>query len=136
MALAMKNTSIPKMKRPEGMSRIWAAGSRVALLLAAIVVLVMPFTEYFWHFDKFLRGGQDFELGLLSVATIFCLAMILLQNGKRSVSLLLSMRKWLCNVFHIKDPAAPGSFMGLIASLHAIAVPSPSLGHYTLPLHI
>jgi hypothetical protein len=132
----MKNTSIPKTNRPEGMSWIWAAGSRIALLVTAIVVLVMPITEYLWHFDKFLRGGQDFELGLLSVATIFCLAMILLQNGKSSVSLLLSLRKWLCKVFHIEDPAPYGSFMGLIAALHAIAVPSPSLGQYTLPLQV
>jgi hypothetical protein len=132
----MKRTSIPKLSRTDGMSWTWAAGSRAALLLTAVVVLVMPLTEYFWHFDKFLRGGQDFELGLLSVATIFCLLMILLQNGKRSVSQLLSLRKWLCNVFHIEDPAAPGSFMGLIAALHAIAVPSPSLDRYTLPLQV
>ena len=129
-------TSIPKLNRVDGMSWIWAVGSRAALLLTAVVVLIMPLTEYLWHFDKFLRGGQDFELGLLSVATFFCLAMILLQHGKSFVSLLLSLRKWLSNVFNADDHAAPGLFMGLIAALHAIAVPSPSLGQYTLPLQV
>ncbi len=96
----------------------------------------MPWTEYFWSFDKFLRGGQDFELGLLSIATIFCLVMIMLQHGKCSVDQSFSLRKWLSIVFRRDDPIVPGSFMGLIAALHVIAVPSPSLRQYTLPLQV
>jgi hypothetical protein len=132
----MKRKSIPKLNRIDGMSWLWAAGSRVALLLTAIVVLATPLTEYFWHFDKFLRGGQDLELGLLSIATILCLVMVMLQHGKCSVTLSLSLRKLLSIVFRNDDHAAPGSFMGLIAALHAIAVPSPSLERYTLPLQV
>jgi hypothetical protein len=132
----MKSTSIPKSSRLDGMSWLWAAGSRVALLLTAIVVMVMPLTEYFWHFDKLLTGGQDFEFGLLSFATIICLALVVLQHGKNSVRLFLSISTWFSIVFRSDNHAAPGSFMGLIAALHAIAVPSPSLGQYTLPLQV
>ena len=134
--MAMNRTSIPKAERIDGMSWIWAAGSRGALLLTAIVVSLMPLTEYFWHFDGFLRGGQDFELGLLSVATILCLVMLMLQHGKCSVCLSLSLQKWLSLVFQFGDQAAPGSFLGLIGALHAIAVPSPSLGQYLPPMQV
>ena len=132
----MKKTFITKFNRLDGMSWIWAVGSRAALLLTAVVLLIMPFTEYLWNFDKFLRGGQDFEFGLLSVATILCLVMIQIQHGKCSVNLLLSLRRWFSKVFLTDDHTAPGSFMGLIAALHAITVPSPSLSQYTPPLQV
>jgi hypothetical protein len=41
---------------------------RVLILLTALLLGVMPWTEYFWDFNNFLRGGQDLELGLLSIA--------------------------------------------------------------------
>jgi hypothetical protein len=126
----------PMLNRIDGMSRVLAAGSRVILLLTAAVVLVMPFTEYLWHFDQFLRGGQDFELSLLFIATILCLVMVMLQQDKRSVRLSLSTRKWLSFAFSRKDHSAPGSLMGLIAAPHAIAVPSPSLDRYNPPLQV
>lgn len=118
------------------MSRLWATGGRIALLFTVVLLVVMPWTEYFWSFDKFLRGGQDFEFGLLSIATIFCLVMVMLQHGKCSVDQSFSLRKWLSIVFRHDDPVVPGSFMGLIAGLHVIAVPSPSLGLYSLPLQV
>jgi hypothetical protein len=118
------------------MSWVWTAGSLLALLLTAIVILLMPLTEYFWDFDKFLRGGQDFELGLLFIGTILCLAMVLLQHGKCAVNLSLSMRKWLSFVFRRDDRLASGSFIGLAASRYAIAVPCPALSRYRLPLQI
>jgi hypothetical protein len=120
----------------DGMSWVWAAGSRVALLLTAILVLVMPWTEYFWHFDKFLHGGQDFELGLLSVATFICLILVMLQHGKREVTLILAVRTWICFILrHGADPA-PGMLCRLVAELHTIAVASPALGRYTLPIRV
>jgi hypothetical protein len=118
------------------MSLVWVEGSRVALLLTAILVLVMPWTEYFWHFDKFLRGGQDLELGLLSVATFICLILVLLQHGKRGVNLILASRKWICFVLRHHDDPVPGMLCGLVADLHTIAVPSPALSRYTLPIRV
>jgi hypothetical protein len=132
----MKKTFGLNSERIEGMSRVWAAGSRIALLLTAIIVFLMPLTEYLWHFDKFLRGGQDFEFGLLAVATILCLVMFLLQHGKQTVQLTLSLRKWLSMVFQFDAVVVPGSFSGLITAQHVISVPSPSLGLYTHPLQV
>jgi hypothetical protein len=132
----MKNTFLPRAEHSEGMSVIWTAGSRIVLLFTALIVLLMPWTEYFWHFDKFLQGGQDLELGLLSIATLFCLVLVLLQHGQHSVRLSLSMRRWASIVFQHPKITVPGSFRGLITALHVIAVPSPALGHYTLPLQV
>ncbi len=132
----MKRTSIPRSNRIDGMSRLWITGSRVTLLFIVVLLVIMPWTEYFWNFDKLLRGGQDFEFGLLAIATIFCLVMVMLQHGKCSLRESLSLRKWLSIVFRREDHVAPGSFMGLIAALHAIVVPSPSLHQCTLPLQV
>ena len=118
------------------MSWLWTAGSRSILVLTGVLLLVMPWTEHFWQFDRFLRGGQDFELSLLCVATILCLVLVLLQHGKSSVKLSLSLRKWLYTVFRRENYLAPGSLRGLITALHAVIVPSPSLGRYSLPLQI
>jgi hypothetical protein len=118
------------------MSQAWVVLSRMLILLTVLLVLAMPWTEYFWHFDQFLHGGEDFELSLLAVATIFCLVVILLQHGKKSVAFILSLRRWPSFVFEHDDPAAPGSFCGLIAASHAAPLPSPALGMYNLPIQI
>jgi hypothetical protein len=118
------------------MSRPWVMLSRMLILFTVLMVLAMPWTEYFWHFDQFLRGGEDFELSLLAVATICCLILILLQHGKKSVAFILAIRQWLSFVFQDDDPAAPGSFCGLIGASHAAPLPSPALGMYNLPSQI
>jgi hypothetical protein len=120
----------------DGMSLVWATGSRAALLFTAILVLIMPWTEYFWHFDKFLRGGQDFELGLLSVATLVCLILLMVHRGKRGVTLILASRTWICFILRHGDDPAPGMLCGLVADSHNIAVPSPALSRNTLPLRV
>ena len=55
----------------------------------------MPLTEYYWTFDKFLRGGQDLEFGLLSMAAVFCLVLVLSQQRRLGVILILAVREWL-----------------------------------------
>jgi len=132
----LQRTSIPRRRRTAGMSQAWVVLSRVLILLTVLLVLAMPWTEYFWHFDQFLRGGEDFELSLLAVATLFCLVAILLQHGKQSVAFILSLRRWLSFVFQHDDPAAPGSFCGLITASHATPRPSSALGMYNLPIQI
>ena len=118
------------------MSQAWVVLSRVLILLTVVLVLAMPWTEYFWHFDQFLRGGEDFELSLLAVATICCLVAILLQHGKKSVAFTLALRRWLSFVFQHDDPAAPGIFCGLIAASHAAPRTNSALGMYNLPIQI
>ena len=111
-------------------------GGRILVLLTIMLVVVMPLTEYLWHFDHFLQGGQDFELGLLSVMTFLCLTLVLFQHGRRSVSFLMALRRWSARIFRASDPGTPGSLLGLINGLHAVPRPSPALDLYTLPLQI
>jgi len=118
------------------MSQAWVVLSRVLILFTILLVLAMPWTEYFWHFDQFLRGGEDFELSLLAVATIFCLVLILLQHGKKNVAFILALRRWLSFIFQHDDQAAPESCCGLITASHAAPLPSPALGMYNLPIEI
>jgi uncharacterized membrane protein len=64
-----------------------------SLLLINIVVLILSsFTEHLWTWDRFLRGGQDFELSLLALLAFFCLILVLAQHFRRSVSELLRRR--------------------------------------------
>jgi hypothetical protein len=68
-------------------------GGRVLILFTALLLAVTPWTEYLWHFDNFLHGGQDMELGLLSIVTIFW-----------SCARAFAGRQAACNV-HGRDPA-------------------------------
>jgi hypothetical protein len=56
---------------------------RVLIVLTALLLAVSPWTEYYWDFDNFLHGGQDFEFGLLATITVFCLVLVLLQHSKQ-----------------------------------------------------
>jgi hypothetical protein len=132
----LQKTSISRGTRTAGMSQAWVVLSRVLILLTVLLVLAMPWTEYFWHFDHFLRGSEDFELSLLAVATIFCLVVILIQHGKKSVVFILALRRWLSFIFQHDDPAVPGRFCGLIAASDTAPLPSPALGMYNLPIQI
>jgi hypothetical protein len=40
---------------------------RTVLILTEVLILLMPLTEHFCRWDKFLRGGPDVEFGLLSL---------------------------------------------------------------------
>jgi hypothetical protein len=40
---------------------------RAVLILTEMLVLLMPLTEHFCRWDKFLRGGPDVEFGILSL---------------------------------------------------------------------
>jgi hypothetical protein len=111
--------------------------SRLLLSCTLVLILVMPWTEYFWHFDKFLRGGQDFELSLLSLLAVLCLMLVLFQQGKKNVELVLIRGRRLALPFRSRYTAKmPGSHSGLIAPLHAVPLPSPMLGKYNLPIRV
>jgi hypothetical protein len=96
----------------------------------------MPWTEYFWHFDKFPYGGQDFELSVLLIVTIFGLVLVLLLHCKKSVIFIFALRRWLSPVFQDAGSAVPDSFASLFAVLHAPPLPSPALSMYNLPTQV
>jgi hypothetical protein len=120
----------------EGLSRAHALGGRALLLFTALLLAVMPWTEYYWHFDRFLRGGQDCEFGILFIATIFSLALVLSQCRKQTTALLHTLRRWISDVFQNPDRRALLNLRSLIAALHATLVPDPPLGTFSLPLQI
>lgn len=70
---------------------------RLLLLFIAIEFLTMPITQGLWTWDKFLHGGQDFELGLLVIITCLCLILLRAEQSKRSLDLLLLIKAVLAN---------------------------------------
>ncbi len=83
--------------------RGWVRAGRSLVLLNIIVLVLSSFTEHYWTWDRFLRGGQDFELSLLALLAFFCLILVLAQHFRRSVSDLLRRRNGLSSIC---DPLA------------------------------
>ena len=124
----VKQTSNTSRALMNGSSQVCSVGGRVLILLTALLLAVTPWTEYVWHFDNFLHGGQDMELGLLSLVTVFCLVLVLLQDSKQRVRSMVVIRQWA--------RLAPGSFRGLNMALDAIPPHGPSLGTYNPPIQV
>jgi hypothetical protein len=132
----LKHTSSAIRSPIDGISHVYALGGRLLILSTAILIFVMPWTEYFWQFDRFLRGGQDFELGLLSLLTIFSLVLVLLQQRRQNVTLLLTVRRWLSLVFEDVDPRAVAKACSLTAHSDAVPLSSRALCRYNLPIQV
>jgi hypothetical protein len=76
-------------------------------LLNVIVLILSAFTEHFWTWDRFLRGGQDFELSLLALLAFFCLILVLAQHFRRNFSELLRRRSAMSRISdHSVSPSA------------------------------
>lgn len=67
--------------------------SRLLLGLAFVELLTMPLTQHFWAWDGFLRGGQDFELGLFVIVSCLCLVLLRAQHTRQRIGLLLALRR-------------------------------------------
>jgi hypothetical protein len=132
----LKNPSTKNGIGLNGMSQACVAGGRTFVLFAVMLVVVMPLTEYYWTFDKFLRGGQDLEFGLLALAAVFCLVLVLSQQRRLGVILILAVRRWLRFAFHRAGQAARESSRVILAALHATPWPHPTPAGYILPIQI
>lgn len=64
--------------------------SRLLLGLAFVELLTMPLTQHLWTWDRFLRGGQDFELGLFIVVSCLCLVLLHAQHCRQTIGRLLA----------------------------------------------
>jgi hypothetical protein len=108
---------------------------QILIFLTALLVAVMPVTEYLWTFDKFLRGGQDCEFGLLALASILCLVLVLSHQRREILAFVLSLRRVLCSLF---QPAhSPASLaLCLIAPMQYLLLRDASLRTCNLPLQI
>lgn len=87
----------------------WVRAGRALLVLNVIVLILSSFTEHLWTWDRFLRGGQDFELSLLALIAFFCLILVLAQHFRRNVSDLLRSRTGMSRVcdIHVPSHCAP-----------------------------
>jgi hypothetical protein len=117
-------------------SRCYVLAGRLLLLFTAILLVAMPWTEYFWHFDRFLFGGQDFEFGLLLLAAFLSLILVLLHHGKRDVHFLLTAKRWLSFAMEHAAPTPSGDSRHLLVRPYLVPLPSPALQKYNLPLQV
>jgi hypothetical protein len=109
---------------------------RGLILFAALVLVAMPWTEYYWQFDNFLRGGQDMELGVLAVVSILCLVLIFLHDNKARVTFIAAILRRLIPPSELVALIIAISFC--VSDPHGDTTPpqSSSLDLYTLPIQI
>ena len=111
---------------------LWDAAGRLLLLLATALIVFMPWTEYFWHFDRFLQGGQDLELGLLAVVSVLCLALLLAQHCRKGIARIVA------SIVAIRraGPGACRGFHGLVQAAPGASLPTVSRHLYRLPMQV
>ena len=119
-----------------GACEVRALAGRVLIVLTALLIAVIPWTEYYWDFDNFLHGGQDLELGLLATITVFCLVLVLLQHNKQGVAFWFALRRWLSISLLYHDPASPRLSFRLVMASCAVPLPDPKSGLCDLALRI
>lgn len=120
----------------DGTFKARAVVSRVLIALTALLLVVSPWTEYYWHFDNFLHGGQDFEFGLLATIMVFCLVLVLLQHSRQGVVFWFTLSRWLSALFQQPDPISPKLSFRLAMASDAVPLPDLVSGMYDLPLRI
>jgi hypothetical protein len=121
----------------DGVSRGWHVCARTLILLSVFLLFVMPWTENFWHFDNFPRGGEDFELSVFLIVAIFGLVLVLLQHGKRGVTFLLALRGWLsCALQDAGFRAKQHLSGGRAAAPHEPPLWHSTLVKYNLPMRV
>jgi hypothetical protein len=132
----LKNLYIRNETHRQGLSQACAASGRTFVLFATILILVMPLTEYYWTFDKFLRGGQDMEFGMLSLAAVLCLILVLSLQRKRRVISFLAARQWLWSASRRRHRPVPTSSQAAIVISSGSLAACPALAGYALTLQI
>jgi hypothetical protein len=132
----LKHNSITIRPPTDGDSHAYVLGGRLLILLTAILLFVMPWTEHFCQLDRFLRGGQDCELGLLALLTIFSLVLVLLKQRRQNVTLSLTVRRWLLPVFEDANRREVAIACSLIARSDAVPLSSSALCRYNLPIQV
>jgi hypothetical protein len=121
-----------------GPTQVYTLGGRVLLILTGLLLLVMPVTEFFWHFDDFLRGGQDWEFGVLLLLTFLGMVLVLSQRRKQKLERMLAVLRWQGFVWRRREQRVRGYLSVSRRTRHgtAAAVSGECLGRYNLPLRI
>jgi hypothetical protein len=92
----------------------WVRVGRCLVLLNIVVLILSSFTEHYWTWDRFLRGGQDFELSLLALLAFFCLILVFALYFRRGVSELLRQRNGISTI--CEPVAVPLSISPLVVA--------------------
>jgi hypothetical protein len=71
---------------------------RLFISLIGILLPAMLWTERISTWDKFFQGGQDCEMSILALFAFFCLVILLAQNCRQSMTLLLAMLQFFSQV--------------------------------------
>jgi hypothetical protein len=138
----LKRSSITSQTLVGGLSQTYATVGRVLVGFIAILLIIMPWTEHFWHFDGFLVSGQDFEFGLLALATIFSLILVLSKRREQSVAFFLAVLGWLSSNFQSVIQSGQRNRYGQFSASafrfrrHCAPLSSPALRIYNLPIQV
>jgi hypothetical protein len=103
--------------------------------LSAVSLSTMPVTQHLWTWDRFLHGGQDFELGTLMVLIFLSLVLVVSRHGKRCVDLLFAQ----CRLLGLYLTGRESICVPLHRTVRAFQIerwPSPALGIYSIPIRI
>ena len=114
-------------------SRMFLLTGRLLLVLAGLLLMVMPWTEHYLPLDRFLRGGQDVELGLFALLSLLCLVLVLTQHFRQRIAMLLAAWPWLSLAFLAALAHIPGGATPEFLNQARLCCPPP--GTYT-PLQI
>ena len=107
--------------------------SRVLLLLVALLLLAIPWSERYCSLDNFPQG-QDFETNLLAFLALAGLMLLLAHLCRQGVAALFSIRCWISRLnseFH-----QHGLTGFLTSSTHQPPLPGPLSAACNLPLLI
>lgn len=114
-------------------ARVYAFIGRLLLAATAVSLITMPLTQHVWTWDHFLRGGHDFEFGMLTILTTLSLVLLLAQLCKQSVGLLLAA---FCRLFCGIGEHGP-AWQGNLAStprIDQLFAPHPSVTDFPLQI--
>ncbi len=80
-----------RLSSGDGSCHLRQMASWLVLTCMLTLLAVMPWTEYYCDWDMFLHGGPDLELGLLAIGIMLCFVLLVTQDRRRAVHLLLTL---------------------------------------------
>gem|GEM_PF-1903681 len=129
------NTSRLDLNAFACVARVFAGIGRILLIVTAISLITMPYTQHIWTWDHFLYGGKDFEFTVLTILTSLCLVLLLALHCKQRIALLFA--SWRQCSFVCKERVfASTTRSEPISAFHRDRGSSLALALYTLPLQI
>jgi hypothetical protein len=125
-----------RLKPSADVSKKCILASWLLVFSTCALIAFMPLMERTLTWDRFLRGGQDFEFSILWIAAILCLVIVLSQHCRQRAIQLISIL-WESSAPH--RAAQVVSFRIIRAMTSSFCTERlliPSLSLYILPLQI